>query len=603
MRMCFIAFLATLVAASAHAAHPAAGSLAIPSLIASAAAQPGPSLDARRAQADAIAAVFERHGLAVNSSPSTSDGMPVFILKQRNSQTSREAIRVEKYAEGLIFASEPDALTYITRQRRFMGNPVDCRGCEEWANGSGLDTWGVFRTGVIVVTVHFMNLGGATDREREDWKEKGRVQNPPAVRTLIQTIVDELRRLDLDGPAVSSPRRPEPPTRPEPPSPARDACAGERERLVQASLRANLAAYHLQSVRSAVEELNREWEARRTAAYWSGTIDVAFMAGSLLSKPAAALVGVQVAKQQLVTQIVEAGIKGVVKNGLKKFPDYCGAKGIAPADVLGALEKGGENAGKKVLDEFVTEFLTQDIMSKLVAEEAGGMTWLQAAIGNVDQTMRGGSEVTAFVRAEYAAPIAALAGVLVSLQSTIDSAWTAHNKLEALRLALVALRGQELKRNQRWEQMRQEFDLARSSFNYCRQLHPESPDQPLGKNISVPPPASPGGAGTADRDARGGEVGRTAVSAGNTMPLPLDLAVITLVDGHATVTSVKQGSNFAENGLVVGAKFVAIDEQLIDGLSMAQIKEWMTLGQGRAVTLRFVRPDGQTRSLTPPRPQ
>ena len=87
------------------------------------------------------------------------------------------------------------------------------------------------------------------------------------------------------------------------------------------------------------------------------------------------------------------------------------------------------------------------------------------------------------------------------------------------------------------------------------------------------------------------------------MPLPLDLAVITLVDGHATVTSVKQGSNFAENGLVVGAKFVAIDEQLIDGLSMAQIKERMTLGQGRAVTLRFVRPDGQTRSLTLPRPQ
>jgi hypothetical protein len=51
-------------------------------------------------------------------------------------------------------------------------------------------------------------------------------------------------------------------------------------------------------------------------------------------------------------------------------------------------------------------------------------------------------------------PAAKLAGLMVNLQSALDSAWTAHGKLEDLRLAINMLRDREILDARRWRELK-----------------------------------------------------------------------------------------------------------------------------------------------------
>jgi hypothetical protein len=262
---------------------------------------------------------------------------------------------------------------------------------------------------------------------------------------------------------------------------SKNPCAAEKDAWREASVKAQFAFYHLQTVRAMIEDLNREWESRRQAAYWSGTLDVALLAGSVLTKPLAGALGAEIVKQPLQTAIIEAGFKGIVKESLKKFAGYCSEKNLNPSEVLAdVFDKGATNAAKKALEEFGANVITEMMMSKILAGEMGGLDGLQVAAAGVDSTMRGGvtPEMSKFLRNEFAAPAAKLAGVLVSLGSAIDGAWTAHGKLENLRIAVKGLRDQEIERTRKWELLTQDLDAALNNYNECLKLHPEARDEP-----------------------------------------------------------------------------------------------------------------------------
>lgn len=279
------------------------------------------------------------------------------------------------------------------------------------------------------------------------------------------------------------------------PDASADLCKKARDAWKLAALKAKLAAANLEMTRTTINELNQQWLDARDSAYWSASIDVAFMAASLWSKPVSKVKWIQrlfgvgeATSQTAVVSIVEAGIKGMFKEGSKKFVNVCIEQGIDPAEVLPLLTP------KNALNNGLDQLNTQDINARdlLISDtKKGAEAAAKKAYTKLVETLivedyscdlknpgnTAPPEVKEILRKEYAAPAAELLGLMISLQSTMDSAWSAHTKLESLRFAVKLLRDQELTRSEIYEQRKQDLEVALYAYNACLELHGKTREQ------------------------------------------------------------------------------------------------------------------------------
>lgn len=279
-------------------------------------------------------------------------------------------------------------------------------------------------------------------------------------------------------------------TRPTNPGGPVVTCDKEQDAWREAAMKAKLSFSHLEGIRSMITELNREWLNIRDNAYASGAIDVAMLGGSVWGKVASKTKFIQglfgeAATQTLSEAIVEGAVKGMIKQGTKEFTRWCLSRNIDPGSVLSAVStKAGDDAGKKVLTAFVAEYLTEDLMSQLMTGKVSLNFTMENPGTSVDQTawpagvkpIPGGPKpipnVRELIRSEYAAPMAEFFGNLISLESALSSASSAHTKLESLRQAIGVLTEQERVRTARWEKLMQDGEVARYAYNQCIRLHP-----------------------------------------------------------------------------------------------------------------------------------
>lgn len=291
-----------------------------------------------------------------------------------------------------------------------------------------------------------------------------------------------------------------------------DLCKEARDAWRAAAIRAKLAAPPVEMCRSMINELNQQWLNTRDSAYWNGTIDVAMQAGSLWSKPLSKwkwlqrVLGVgEAASQTAAASIMEAWVKGMIKQNQKEFNNICAGQGIQPSYVLESIAngkgfiyaatqlevenvdpgriiaadtgKGLENAGKKAFEKLTETILTGSFMRNLDADKIGAMLAMNPEGPRVDQTMGGiGADkpwlgVKEMYRKEFAAPVAQYLGVLISFQSTLDSAGDSHHKLESLRMAIDVFRKQEIASSANLEKLKQDLEVKLAAYQACLKLH------------------------------------------------------------------------------------------------------------------------------------
>jgi hypothetical protein len=188
------------------------------------------------------------------------------------------------------------------------------------------------------------------------------------------------------------------------------------------------------------------WQTNK-ASYWSGVVDVGFLAGSFLGRPAQFAKGLAWKKfmsDNLKQKLMEAALKSMLKGSLKDMSQYWD-----PAKLPGKLS---EDMGKKYLQEVLKKqmmtSLTQDYKELGFVPNKG----LTEALSN-----------------NYVDPMVNFLGDTLSLYSTGMDALTNTERLEIIRMRLNAARDSLSNAKLALDEAISETALARDDYNNCTQ--------------------------------------------------------------------------------------------------------------------------------------
>jgi hypothetical protein len=139
-----------------------------------------------------------------------------------------------------------------------------------------------------------------------------------------------------------------------------DPCQVDLDRVVDASIRADIFQSARQHWQQLAAMLDNQYETARQAAFWGASLDVAFMAGSMWTKPAAAMLGVEIAEQTLAQKLREAALKSMGQELLKSLATS--PEAMKWWDVL--YNKPGEGAAMTGAQEALTKLISDGEMQK-----------------------------------------------------------------------------------------------------------------------------------------------------------------------------------------------------------------------------------------------
>ncbi|MCX6622623.1 MAG: hypothetical protein NTY38_16450, partial [Acidobacteria bacterium] len=250
----------------------------------------------------------------------------------------------------------------------------------------------------------------------------------------------------------------------------------ERSNRYAASTKARLAYWNVQTCRSTIQELDQKWNSIRESGFSNTSVNVVFMAWSIWGAAyttSLRVAGEKVASQTAAAVLAQTFMKGVSKTVFDRYMVYLARNQADPAEVLAAaaLEKGRKDALKKLFQMFAEEAVTEIFNSPEYIR-----SYQELAMAGVDATMLGGSEpaVRAYIKEEFGKPLGLWLATMASLYSVISTAWTSHKQMEAIRMAIKILRDQEIEQSAKWEQLRQDLEVAQFSFDDCLKRHPEA---------------------------------------------------------------------------------------------------------------------------------
>lgn len=199
------------------------------------------------------------------------------------------------------------------------------------------------------------------------------------------------------------------------------------------------------------------------AGYWSGVVDVGFLAGSVFGRPLGGLWelgGKKILGDTLKQKLIEAAIKNVIKNSLKDVNTI-----LDPAELASKLS---QDVGKKYLQELITKEITSSIMQDYLSQglRAGGFDG--ATVKFLDR-IAGYDKITKIVKDSYAAPVADFLGDTLSLFNAGMDALATKEKLEIIRQRLNAARDMKFQAEQALEDANYEVERVRDAYNSCTQ--------------------------------------------------------------------------------------------------------------------------------------
>ena len=240
----------------------------------------------------------------------------------------------------------------------------------------------------------------------------------------------------------------------------RGYCAGEQDRMTNASAAAKTAQFRLGLANSVRNLLEAKRENIRESGYLSGVNWVAWAASGQAAVPA----------ETLMAGIIESTLKGLGSEVMNQFTNFCLDQDVDLGEILrqgaGAqqysggptLASGGGAAwpvAEKVKDLLVKFQLNLSFKLSGVAADspAGALVTQTVTAGAADLTNLLGNAFS-------------VAGFASGVKGSIDA-------LAAIDQQIADVRSKQSQYESDLDSALQEMDLARSALNYCLQLHPE----------------------------------------------------------------------------------------------------------------------------------
>jgi hypothetical protein len=215
------------------------------------------------------------------------------------------------------------------------------------------------------------------------------------------------------------------------------------------------------SWQSTVTSLDELYWKTSKAGYWSGVVDVGFLAGSVFGRPLAGIseaLGKKYLNDTLKQKLLEAALKSMLKGSLKDLNKY-----FDPAKLP---MKQAEDVGKKYLQEVLKNEITTRVMQGYLDQglRAGGF---DGATAKLFGRMEAYDKIRGVVSKAYAEPWANFLGDSLSLYSAGMDALTTREQLEIIRMRLNAARDNLHNSERLLDEVTDRVSLARDSFNRC----------------------------------------------------------------------------------------------------------------------------------------
>lgn len=257
------------------------------------------------------------------------------------------------------------------------------------------------------------------------------------------------------------------------PDASADPCAEEETRLQTASVRARTLASSMQIMDANIEALEEAWENSRQAGYYTASIDLGFLAGSVWTKPLQGLLGSQAIKQTLAQKVIESGLKAFGKELSKDLVRHLQDQGInwedlalkavgsaSGRDASGAIPMGPPTgASGKAYFEIIKKALTDMKVLELQRQAVGPGGSLSKPV--LDAIRRN-------VETDFSGPLTDGFSQAISVYQMGEGVFKSTKKMDAIRAALRTARDKRFEAEQRWEDARDEMELARHALNLCR---------------------------------------------------------------------------------------------------------------------------------------
>ncbi len=272
-----------------------------------------------------------------------------------------------------------------------------------------------------------------------------------------------------------------------PPARVTSYCDADRDRAMDLSLKARLVNLRLAMLRDTIRKLDLAWSDQRDTTVFNASVDIAFLAvPGFTSTPAG--------------QIVESGMKGIIKAGVKQWGQSINKEGLSAWDAaVQVIGSGARSAGKKAWETgfsialfslFYEQWRNSSALDKWIQELPGNLP----VGGNVDAPLPEGFQASRGsggekFRENFVAPWVSFASKCIALEAVASDMEKGHNKIELIRQAIGFWRDEEIAAAREFDRLVQDLDVARYAYEYCLKLHPEERGKPIvpGPEVDLPP--------------------------------------------------------------------------------------------------------------------
>ncbi|HLB62986.1 MAG TPA: hypothetical protein VJN50_09725 [Actinomycetota bacterium] len=264
----------------------------------------------------------------------------------------------------------------------------------------------------------------------------------------------------------------------EPAEETADPCANRFGKMENLAGEINALNASMQEMTRIRNVLDMEWSNTVQSSYYSGVIDVGFLAGSVWKKLGEAAVGDMgaelvtkwVSTDLIANRFAAAAVKALGKEVTKDLSKAMLDQEISWSDLVSkpiAVSSPKpvpmpEGAGKKWLQEKLTEILVRRRMQEHMGMglHAGGEGW------------KGYDRMRKVVESSYAKPLADKFGEMLSVLSMGMGVYSGAKKAAMLREKIGWLSDQISELQLRFEDALNEHDVARDSYQRCRERNP-----------------------------------------------------------------------------------------------------------------------------------
>jgi hypothetical protein len=233
----------------------------------------------------------------------------------------------------------------------------------------------------------------------------------------------------------------------------KDPCVDDLNRLKEASAQARALFDGIQTLRSYLEVLETQYENLRQAAYWDASVDLGLLGASIFGAPLTiAITGKAVLEKTIAQAMFKSAETALGSALMKSVTNGMLEQGVSWESLATAYYGGAQDV---IMQNVISECLTQRYQTQLIQR-------------GVPSTLRN-SLIKGFNK-QVASHIASGVMQFISLGKIVHGAYTAAEKLEAIRGIMSKVRKSLFEMELLYEDALSEMRISRSVYNKCRKM-------------------------------------------------------------------------------------------------------------------------------------